>query len=375
MNKIKKIDLVYCVALSLFVISRILSHTSYEIPVEIKHAMTLASTLIVVLKIILYDKLTIKELLIYAMIVGIAIMSTLHSKEYEMLCTVIFIIGAKNVSFNSIAKSYRLVASILLIITICLSLLGLIKENLFYRNEILRRTFGYSYPTDLVAMIFYILLIDWFLCMTHKRNIIGRIIMYVIVSVLTLIYCDSRLGSLFIALLIPTSLLVKYFEKREKIATISFFEKYSVAICAIISIVLVNLYIKYPSSSVMYALDAVSSFRITLTAWAVKMFGYPLWGREIYTEYFATNNTRWFFIDNSYYTMFIQYGIVFSIIMLVFLTVNNKKILIKGNNIIPIAFCLIALNSIAGQQFFLLEYNVFLLTLRADVQDTDERVK
>ena len=125
----------------------------------------------------------------------------------------------------------------------------------------------------------------------------------------------------------------------------------------------------------MYALDAVSSFRITLTAWAVKMFGYPLWGRDIYTEYFATNNTRWFFIDNSYYTMFIQYGIVFSIIMLVFLTVNNKKILIKGNNIIPIAFCLIALNSIAGQQFFLLEYNVFLLALRADVQDTDERVK
>ena len=125
----------------------------------------------------------------------------------------------------------------------------------------------------------------------------------------------------------------------------------------------------------MYALDAVSSFRITLTAWAVKMFGYPLWGRDIYTEYFATNNTRWFFIDNSYYAMFIQYGIVFSIIMLVFLTVNNKKIFIKGNNIIPIAFCLIALNSIAGQQFFLLECNVFLLTLRADVQDTDERVK
>lgn len=33
MNKIRKIDLVYCVAFSLFVISRILSHTSYEIPV------------------------------------------------------------------------------------------------------------------------------------------------------------------------------------------------------------------------------------------------------------------------------------------------------------------------------------------------------
>ena len=50
MNKIKKADLIYCIAFSLFIISRILSHMSYEIPISVKYGMTLTSTLIIVLK-------------------------------------------------------------------------------------------------------------------------------------------------------------------------------------------------------------------------------------------------------------------------------------------------------------------------------------
>ena len=369
MNKIRKIDLVYCMAFSLFVISRILSHTSYEIPVGIKHAMTLISTLIVVLKIVLYDKLTLKEMCVYGAVVGIASISTISSKEYELLCSIIFIVGAKNVLFDLIAKSYRFVASTLMGTTFILSVMGLLKENLFYRGEVLRRTFGYSYPTDFVAMIFYILLADWFLCITHKKSLTARIMVYAVVAVLTLLFCDSRLGSLFIALLIPVSLMSKYlFNEKKKNALLFFFEKYSIVICAMISTLLVNLYMKYPSSSILHTLDAISSFRITLTAWAVKMFGYPLWGKDIYTEYLATNNTQWFFIDNSYYVMFIQYGVILSIVILILFTLNNKKMLLKGDDIIPIVFCLIALNSIVGQQFFLLEYNIFLLTLRANIQ-------
>lgn len=374
MNKIKKIDFVYCIAISLFIISRILSHTSYEIPVGIKHVMTLISTLIVVLKIVLYDKLTLKEIYIYGAIAVIAIISTINSKEYEMLCAIVFIIGAKKVSFDLITKTYRIIASTLMVITIFLSVVGLLKENLFYRGEVLRRTFGYSYPTDFVAMIFYILLADFFLCMTHRKKLTGRIIAYAVIAVLTMIFCNSRLGSLFIALLIPVSFMVKHFCRKEKKSIVVFFEKYSIVICATISIALVNLYLRYPSNSIISALDVISSFRITLTAWAVKMFGYPLWGRDIYAEYFATNNTQWFFIDNSYYIMFIQYGMLFSIAIFTLFTLNNKRMLLKGNDIIPIVFCLIALNSIVGQHFFLLEYNIFLLTLRADTQKIEESV-
>lgn len=368
MNKVKKVDLVYCIALSIFVISRILSHTSYEISTDIKHAMTLVSTLVVVLKIILYDKLTLKEICLYGIVVLIAIISTINSKEYEMLCSIIFMVGAKRVSFDSIAKTHRLVASTLMGITIFLSLFGVLRENLFYRGELLRRTFGYSYPTDFVAMIFYILLVDWFLCVTYKKDLIKRMIAYVIVSVLTLLLCDSRLGSLSIALLIPASLMAKRFDELKKIPIVSFFEKYSIIICAMISVAIVNLYMKYPSNSVMRMIDSILSFRITLTVWAVKMFGYSMWGRDIYTEYFAMNNTQWFFIDNSYYVMFIQYGMLFSIAILTLLTLNNKKLAEKNNDIIPMVFMLIALNSIAGQQLFLLEYNIFLLTLRADTR-------
>lgn len=375
MNKVKNVDLIYCIAFALFVISRILSHTTYEISTNIKHIMTLVSVLIVVIKTILYDKLTLKEIFIYGLTLMVAVISTTKSKEYEMLCSIIFIVGAKNVSFDSIAKSYRIVASTLMVITIFLSIVGFLKENLFYRGEVLRHTFGYLYPTDFVAMTFYILLVDCFLCLKYKKNLMPRIIIYVIVAILTLILCDSRLGSLFIALLIPVSLIIKYSKKWKTIPAVIFFEKYSLIICAMISVILVSLYIKYPSSNVIYALDSFLSFRLALTVWAVKMFGYPLLGRDIYSEFFSTKNTLWFFIDNSYYVMFIQYGMLISFIILTLFTFNNKKQLEKNNDIIPVMFSLIALNSMVGQQLFLLEYNIFLLTLRADTRCINEGEK
>ena len=367
MNKIKRIDLIYCIALAIFIISRILSHTSYNISINIKHSLSFIATLIIVFKILMYDKLSLKEFSIYLGMIIVSILSILHSKEYEILCTVIFIIGAKNISFDLIAKTYRFVASILISLTVLFSLIGLIKENLFYRGEIVRRTFGYSYPTDFIALIFYILLVDWYLCIKHKKNIWWRLIIYLGAAILTMFYCDSRLGSIFILMLIPISLIVKYCEIYKKNLPILFFEKYSVIICTIISIMLVTLYIKYPSSNLLYKIDSISSFRLTLTVWALKMFGYPLWGRDIYTEYFSMNNDKWFFIDNSYYCMLIQYGMIFSIMMILLITFNNKKLVASGNKLIPFVFCLIALNSIVGQQFFLLEYNIFLLVLKANV--------
>ena len=104
MNKVKNVDLIYCIAFALFVISRILSHTTYEISTSIKHIMTLVSVLIVVIKTILYDKLTLKEIFIYGLTLMVAVISTTKSKEYEMLCSIIFIVGAKNVSFAPTIK-------------------------------------------------------------------------------------------------------------------------------------------------------------------------------------------------------------------------------------------------------------------------------
>ena len=167
----------------------------------------------------------------------------------------------------------------------------------------------------------------------------------------------------------------KYSKKWKTIPAVIFFEKYSLIICAMISVILVSLYIKYPSSNVIYALDSFLSFRLALTVWAVKMFGYPLLGRDIYSEFFSTKNTLWFFIDNSYYVMFIQYGMLISFIILTLFTFNNKKQLEKNNDIIPVIFSLIALNSMVGQQLFLLEYNIFLLTLRADTRCINEGEK
>ena len=72
------------------------------------------------------------------------------------------------------------------------------------------------------------------------------------------------------------------------------------------------------------------------------------------------------FIDNSYYIMFIEYGLIISIIIIITYSLFLRKEVKLRKSYIPWVWILISINSIVGQQFFMLEYNIFLLALLAD---------
>lgn len=363
--KVKKNEFIYIVALSIFLLVKIIDHTNMAMPNEIKYGCIMISCILVGIKVIFFDKNTIKNIIIYIAILIASLAVIYKSSQYEILYTTIFIIGAKDVDFIKIISSYVKVSSfVILIMMICFAF-GIIKETYVVRDGVIRHTFGYVYPTDFVALLFYVFLADLYYGIVKKKNIFGRDIAYFIIGLLTFHFSDSRLGSASILLLIPMSWIMKYSDKFDNKKIFNLIKKYSIIIAAGLSIFLTNFYMKYPNNNLLIWIDKELSYRLTFNIQAIKSFGYSLWGQDIYSQYYMYND-KWFFIDNSYYIMFIEYGLIISIIIIITYSLFLRKEVKLRKSYIPWVWILISINSIVGQQFFMLEYNIFLLALLAD---------
>ena len=109
--QVKKNEFIYIVALSIFLLVKIIDHTNMAMPNEIKYGCIMISCILVGIKVIFFDKNTIKNIIIYIAILIASLAVIYKSSQYEILYTTIFIIGAKDVDFIKIISSYVKVSS------------------------------------------------------------------------------------------------------------------------------------------------------------------------------------------------------------------------------------------------------------------------
>jgi len=188
-------------------------------------------------------------------------------------------------------------------------------------------------------------------------------VIYVILSALVYYFCNARLGTVCILLLIPASIYLKY--RRGKLFWI---EKallsYCVPIFTTMMMVTVQLYIKYPRMALLSTLDRVLSFRLYYSKMGVIIYGYKLFGQKI--EMHGAGERDYFFIDSSYMNIALVYGIVILVVVVLFFARIAHWRTERHELLIPVIILLIAVNSIVGQQMLDIAYDVFLLLFFAD---------
>src|SRR5699024_1407594 len=146
-----------------------------------------------------------KRLILYVFLFCLSIMTWINSKSFSVVDLFIFSLGAQHIDFNRIMR-YFLITSIVTVFAITmLSQLGFIDNLIFIRGNRLRQSLGFYYPTNYVAIIFYIST-----CLLYYSSRNGFLqkskhYLFFIAGIATYILCDSRLGSLCILLLIPLS--------------------------------------------------------------------------------------------------------------------------------------------------------------------------
>lgn len=357
-------DLLFYTGYALFLIGQILGHTLINVSANYRYIIIVIGTVLVGIKIIYsnlnFTKIKINSTFLFMLLlIFVSMISAHNSQEPIVMLNIIFILGASNENFDRILKVFVYIATIILVITIIGYMFGLVPDGQFERGEVVRHTFGYRHPTDFVQLIVYIFLADMYLALKDNKSILGRVILYFGMGIFTLIECGSRLGSGTIFLLIPSIFILKYGKKYMNRKWIKVVERYIFLLCTCISIFVMNLFMRSPNAF-LQNLNAWTSYRLTNTEMGINFFGYTLWGQNIYStinQYFS----GWFYIDSSYYIFLLQYGIILLVLIEIGYIRVIKNCQENKNYILPFICLIIALDSLIDQQFYLLEYNVFLM--------------
>lgn len=370
-------DILFCVAYGLFISGMICGQTLLPVSPLIRHFTIGLGCVLLLVKMFIdfleHPKLSNHRIMVYFLFLVMIILAGLSVKnnsEYEILGSVIFIFGAYGVNFKSVLKTFVLITTSILLIMLVAYLLGAIGDGTVQRTASSGRariTFGYRSATDLVQLVAYVLLADIVLWFEKKDIIWWRIVLYLILGTVGWIFTDSRLASFSIYVLIPVLLILKYANLDPANKIIGTFLEYLFEICLLVSVVIENMFMTH-SYAILNSFDAFSSARLTNTEIGIKLFGYTLFGQNIYTrilQYWS----KWFYIDSSYYTFLIEYGIALLLFVAAMYTITVRKELREGNMAISIAFGIICLDSLICREYFLIEYNVFLLAFLANTDD------
>lgn len=370
------LDSIYCVAYGLFLAGTILGQTLLPVNSFIRYFMIgMGVTLIIFIlgvNVIRNTKISKRRVIIYCLFIFsliISLISVQRNREYELLSSVLFIFSSENINFKSILKTFISVTVAVLAIMLVAYALGIIGNGTIQRQSSIgtnRITFGYRSATDLVQLVSYILLADIVLWYEGKGPIHTRIFIYFFLGLVSWFFTDSRLASFSIVIMIPLIIILKYADVPLNNKILNIFLSYSFEICLFVSVFIMDMFMKY-HSSVLMKIDVFSSARLTNTEMGIKCFNYSLWGQDIYTrilQYWS----GWFYIDSSYYTFLLEYGIALLCIVMLMYTATVKKELRSNDIVIPIVMAMVSIESMICREYFLIEYNVFLLAFLANTK-------
>lgn len=332
------------------------------------------AVVLLLIKIYVFDKQTIKSFTINTFIILLSLISWRHAHAVDVLAYTLFILGAKNINFRVIINWFFKLGVIMLILTMIYSQLGIIKDLIYVRNHTLRHAMGIVYPTDLAAHIFYLILAYFYLYFEKItwRSYVG----IVFVAGLTYFLTQARLDVLLSLLAIPVIFVAKQAYSGKKVySNIASFYWIVTPILAYITVIASIFY--NANNSLFRFTNEVFSKRLEISHLAIEKYNVTLFGKHVLEHGFGSSqgikhfyqsgmSGNYFFIDSSFIRLAIIYGLVIGIfVIIVMLLIGMRSISTRG-------FCLAAIVLLLGiscmieQHLLDISYNPFLIALLAD---------
>lgn len=348
------------------------------------HILRLVSYLalpVLFFKVYIVDNWSSKQLLTISVVLLFTLIVSRTALNSDILFITPFVIGAKNVSFRDIMKWYLLLNTMFLLSVMIIALLGII-PNLIYRSTFraTRYSVGMIYPSCISAHFLYMALAYCYLRF-GKLNLLDYVGIFII-DCIVMKLTNTRLDFLAVLLLIPIMIITQRAYKGFKCSKVlsSF---WWMATPVFSTITIFSSYFYNSASHFWNKLDSLSSGRIILGYRAFQKYGVRLFGQSIAEHSFAGTDGhklanligvptgKYFYIDSSYIRMVVLWGILFSLLILICLTVVALKSTINRTYILSAIILISSLNSMFEPHVIQIIYNPFLLSLFA-LQDIDK---
>ncbi|TCS76635.1 hypothetical protein EDD59_12317 [Muricomes intestini] len=364
------LDNIYLIVFAIMIGHYFLLTTTFEIVWPQYFYANLRTFLLVIIiaKTAAEDNISYIDILL-GVIAGIVFLVAWKHNGYEVLSNIVLlIVGCRGIPFRKIAKTYFIICSILLVITMMFALTGKI-EN-FVLNQNGRRTriaFGIVYPTDFSAHVFYLVLAY---CYLREEKI-----KYLEIGVITALgifvyaFCDARLNTICILL---TAGVMGYNKIRhdmtiKKGKSYNMNAVFSILLCLstiLASMAMIGLTLLYSQNRKWTLfLDHILNNRLKLGKKGIDVYGFSIFGQQI--NLIGSGNRKatpanYFFLDSSYLFVPLLYGIlVLGVILLLFLVMSFRARKEKDWTLLWL-ICIMSLQCVVEHHIVDISYNILL---------------
>ena len=341
-----------------------------------------AILLYVVLKLVFSKRYSRAEQVLSVVMIGIFSIAGVVTGYLEIIQFVLLIVGAKGIDFRKILMSYSAAAVLMLLAAFVASQCGIIVDLITYTprsfNGGLRHSFGIIYPTDFAAHVFYVVMA--IACVVaikrgrsenKKKNAMITIAICVISIVIAgfLYYeCLAFTSTIcligFVMLVVFMSLISHAGEKIYK-----FFVRVLMLAPVLLSVLYISLSKFYVAGvNIWEKINTALSNRIAVSSRALSMYNVKLFGQFIeelgwggLSDTSNISEEQYFFIDDSYLRILLEYGLFVFIIVIAIFTIILKKSADKRQIILFAALVAVAVHCFMEHHMMEVAYNPFLL--------------
>lgn len=325
-------------------------------------------------KIYFIDRWSKKELFAISILILLGMITWRMAHELQLLTIVPFVVGAKNVNFKDIITWYMYLNVILLLTMAIFSLLGII-PNLIYRAAPRppRYSLGLIYTSSLATHYFYLVLAYCYLRFSKLRW--TDYLLIIIGDVIFMMITNTKLDFIATLIVIPVMVIAQRAFRGHKLSEIlaSF---WWMAVPITSSIIIFASYFYDDSNHIMKVVDDLTSGRLGLGHRALTNYDIHILGQTIVEHTYGGSNglklanqldgvSHYFFIDSSYIRMFLLWGLLVFILIIVYMTYIAMRSIFRRTFVLAAIILIASLNFMFEPDIIKIIYDPFLLALLA----------
>lgn len=366
----------YLVSFCFYLTNTFLNHSMFaQLPSYslVKLVLFSGVILFLLLKIILIDYFSLKELIIYSFVFLLMCIISLNTGDRQLITLIALVLGAKNTNFKYVLIAFLFTIILLLVFTYISTLIDIIPNLQYSRireGELkIRNSFGTGYPTIFAAYLQSIVIAYAYLMNINKfRNHFFLLLLASLCSYLALDLADARMSGYSIFLF----LLIYYF----CICFLRNICKYRLMILFITLSYLIGFiiifYFSYyydPEKEIFAQINKALSGRLFLGYKAFQEYSIPLLGQQI--EFIGLGGAvqemsdDYNYVDSSYLQFMMRYGIIFTVISIIsFMRLTYKRLKLNDYRFIAVIFML-SFNSMIEDRLLDVSINVYWVLMLA----------
>ncbi|WP_201782338.1 hypothetical protein [Liquorilactobacillus aquaticus] len=286
-----------------------------------------------------------------------------HWNNTPIAALPIFIFSGRNVNLERVLKAAIVTSLASLVVIILSAKLGIITDHVGVSQFRIRHYLGFTYilfPSaiffNITAMIIYI----------YKDKLKLTLLMLLLLGNYYFYVMTRSNLSFYLAVVL---IILSFFARKNNFKShFAFLSCFSYIIFFVISYLIIRNY--SPSNLWMYHLNLILENRIALGQESLDLFGIHLFGSDVQWQGFGLdfNNGvvpigNYLYVDNFYINILQQYGIIYTFLFILFLTILLFKSYKKKNYYMVIILSMFAIHGLIDDLMDTLYYNTFLLAI------------